>query len=179
MEEQPSLTRKRCRRNAIHPRSNDADLLREFSLQYQMRTIAIAPESKENVSQKLAETPSESLAAENKTNPPFPPAVDDDSASAATDVPRKLPPSPLDVPLPVPVGEINTTAPCVVVVPALETSSPRENDHYPPHHYDEESQSPFTPSSSAPVKKRRKTEEKEESLRSMAEHAIASASQLS
>lgn len=179
MEDQPSLTRKRGRRNAIHPRSNDADMLREFSLQYQMRTITIAPEAKENVPQKASETPSESLNAENKTNPPFPPAVDDDSVSTATDVSRKMPPSPLDVPLPIPIGDINTSAPCVVVVPALDTSSPREDDPYRPHHYDEEPHSPFTPSSSAPVKKRRKTEEKEESLRSMAEHAMASASQLS
>lgn len=61
-------TRKRTRRNAIHPRSNDADMLREFSLQYQMRTVTIAPPATPTVIEESSCQTAPSINNENRNN---------------------------------------------------------------------------------------------------------------
>lgn len=52
-------SRKRTRRNAIKPNSSDSDLLRQFSLQYHMGAIRLAPNTSDERVDSITDVPSE------------------------------------------------------------------------------------------------------------------------
>lgn len=52
-------SRKRTRRNAIKPNSSDSDLLRQFSLQYHMGAIRLAPNTPDERVDSITDVPSE------------------------------------------------------------------------------------------------------------------------
>jgi hypothetical protein len=172
-----SVTRKRTRRNAIHPRSNDADMLREFSLQHQLRSFSIT---------QPVQPPSNCTAN-----------IPDDSSSCSSILPP--PPQLMATPLPIDSRETDNTLTRELYEDMLNNSITDKDTAY--HSLsisttsfscdkkfrtessgtetEDDEQDTFTPPSKAPVKRRR-TEEKEDELHLMAQEAIlnTAASQL-